>query len=210
MAHQYGLIFGELDNIILDNYWRKFYTYKELGWDDKSIQNYLADKKNIMQIASFNTPSVSFSASSRRNRFYEVYNRLDMVDKDVAYENALACIEKLTEKYDIYIISSRTEDLQEKTLEMMKNLKFPVDKIKVLFKKTNEVLNTFRQNSVAEIAKTNPTGFAVCLTPSEGSIYERNNYTPLGFTSLKDIEEFNGEITTVCDGWPQLIRSLWI
>lgn len=106
MAHQYGLVFTELDNIIIDNYYRKFYTYKELGWDDNNIKAYLEQKAFIMQIASFNTAKVSFSASSRRNRYYEVYNKPEMLEKDIAYGQAIDVLEKLAEKYDIHIISS--------------------------------------------------------------------------------------------------------
>jgi tetratricopeptide (TPR) repeat protein len=210
MAGKYGLIFTELDNIIIDNYWRKFYTYRELGWDDNSIKAYLAQKQYVMQIASFNTAKVSFSASSRRNRYYEVFNRLDMLEKDIAYGQAIDVLDKLAEKYDIFIISSRTTDLEEKTLETMRKLNFNLDKYKVIFKKPLDVLHTYRQKCFDDIKQTNPTGFAVCLMPGDATMVERNNYTPIGFTSVKEAAEFNGTINTVCEDWIQLVQALWI
>ena len=98
-----ALVLSELDNLIINNYWRKFLTYKEVGWDEESIQTYLSQKDKILQIASFNTPTVSFSASSRRNRFYEIYNRSQMLEKDVAYEGSPEVIAKLADKYNIYV-----------------------------------------------------------------------------------------------------------
>lgn len=204
----FGLILSELDNLIINNYWRKFATYKEVGWDDNSIHSYLQQKDKIMQIASFNTPTVSFSASSRRNRFYEIYNRLDMLEKDVAWEGSVEAMKKLSSKYEIYVVSSRTFDLQAKTLEVMKNLGFPLEKMTILFKETNAILHSYRKDCILKVKEKFPTGVAVCITPDEGAIFENFDYTSVGFTSLKNNPDFNGKIKIVFEDWDQLTNSL--
>jgi len=205
---KYGLILTELDNLAINNYWRKYSTYLEIGWDVESIKAYLAQKDKILQIASFNTNTVSFSASSRRNRFYDIYNRPDMLDKDVAEPGAVECLVKLADKYDIYIISSRTEDLKEKTLEILKKQGFPLEKIQVYFKETNAILHSYRKDCVLKVKQKNPSGVAVCINPEDASSYESLNYTPVGFTTLKNFDDFNGKISAVFQDWNQLLTSL--
>jgi len=118
MTFQFSLILG-LDNIVLNNYWRKYYTYLKIGWDDASIRDYLS--KYMMQIASFNTRTVSFSASSRRNKFYEIYNRPDMLEQDVAWEGSVEAIKKISQKFKIYIVSSRSNEMRRKTFIFERN-----------------------------------------------------------------------------------------
>lgn len=210
MAHQHGLIINELDNILLDNYWRKFHTYKEVGWDEISIKQYLTQKQFIMQIASFNTRTVSFSASSRRNRYYEVFNRSDMLEKDIAYTDVIPSLQKLVEKYEIFVISSRTTDLQDKTLEVMKKLDFPLQKMKIYFKGPSDILHSWRQKCINEIVQTFPTGFAICLMPTDTTIFINTSYTPIAFTSIKEPADFNGHIQTIVQSWSQLTQTLEI
>ncbi len=207
MTQQWACVLG-LDNILLNNYWRKFYTYQQIGWDEDSIHQYLSQKKNIMQVASFNTPRVTFSASSRRNRFYEIYNQPTMLDQDVPYDNAIISIQKILNIYKPYIISSRTEDLKEKTLEVMERLGFPLNKVEIFFKKKNEKLFNYRKNCMEEISKNYPTGVIICLNPNEITLGKRFHYTPVGFTSLKNPEDFNGHLDVICQDWPQLCSSL--
>ena len=207
-SQQWALVINELDNIVLNNYWRKYHTYLELGWDDASIKEYIGQKKFTMQIASFNTPTVSFSASSRRNRFYEVYNKPGMLDQDVLWGNAIESLKKIDEKYKIFIISSRTEDLKEKTLEVMKKLNFPLDRLKIFFKKTNEKLFVYRKKCIQSIKEQFEGGIGICLSPAESTLFERVDYTPLGFSSLKEREEFNNKIQVVCQDWAQIQASL--
>jgi hypothetical protein len=210
MLHQNGLIINELDNILLDNYWRKFYTYKEVGWDENSIKQYLGQKQFIMQIASFNTRTVSFSASSRRNRYYEVFNRPDMLEKDIAFTEVIPSLQKIAEKYDIFVISSRTTDLQDKTLEVMNKLGFPLHLMKIYFKGSSDVLHNWRQKCINEIVQTLSTGFAVCLMPTDSTMFVNNSYNPIAFTSIKEPSDFNGHIQTVVQSWPQLVQTLGI
>ena len=92
MTVQFSFVIG-MDNIVINNYWRKYETYLELGWDHASTGHNLSKKEYMMQIASFNTRTVSFSASSRRNKFYEIYNRPKMLEQDVAWDDI--CVESL-------------------------------------------------------------------------------------------------------------------
>ncbi|MHA1584155.1 MAG: hypothetical protein ACTSWL_02790 [Promethearchaeota archaeon] len=207
MGVQWGFV-GELDNLLLNNYWRKFYTYKEIGWDDTSITHYLSQKEHSMQIASFNTTTVSFAASSRRNRFYEIYNRENMLEQDVIWGKAIEGIKKLADKYKICIVTARTEDLREKTLDVLTKLGFPMDLVTFYFKKSNESLSTFKQKCLNEIQKDFPTGVGVALSPNEVQLYNRAKYTPVAFTSIKNPEDFNNHTKIVCQNWDELCFSL--
>lgn len=197
-----------LDNILLNNYWRKFYTYQQIGWDEESIHQYLSQKKNIMQIASFSTPLVAFSASSRRNRFYEIYNRPEMLDQDVPYDYALEGLKKMTSTYKIYIISSRAQDLQEKTLEVMTRLGFPMNEITIFFKKNTENLFNYQRECMKHISSTFPAGVFICLNLNDITIAKNFQYTPVAFTSILDAEKFNGNLEVICNSWYQICASL--
>ena len=210
-SKKWALVFTDLDNIILNNYWRRFNTYKELGWDESSITEYLSKKKNIMKIASFNTTHVSFSASSRRNRYYNIYDTDKMLEQDVEFQGAKEGLAKLNQKYEIYVISSRKKNLQEKTLRVMKNLGFDLNMLTIFFMEPNAKLYHHKRNCVKKINEKYPTGVGICLNPNEKAIYERFGFTPVGFTSIKDYNEFtNGEnpFNVICQNWPQLLSSL--
>ena len=101
---EFALVIPAFDYFIVDPTKRKFATYKEIGWDDQSITNYLRTKENHETIASFITNTVSFSASSRRNRFYEIYSRF-FTSKSVLMETMSEMEE------DKEIIEERLKDL---------------------------------------------------------------------------------------------------
>ena len=46
-----AIIIIELDNLVLDNYWRKYYTYMELGWESNAIHEFIAQKTNKLQVS---------------------------------------------------------------------------------------------------------------------------------------------------------------
>ena len=201
MAEQkktWGVVLN-LDNIIINNYWRKYQTYRQIGWDDASIKQYLSQKQNTMQVASFNTPTVSFSASSRRNRFYTIYNQLEMLDQDVAWGSSILSLQALSTKYHIYIVSARSDDLREKTLEVMTQLGYAMSNLSFFFKTEFEQLYSYRKKCMKEIIQSHPTGVGVCLNPSDADFFKDFGYTPVGLTSLKNREEFNGHIDIVCN-----------
>ncbi|WP_457557718.1 hypothetical protein [Candidatus Harpocratesius sp.] len=197
-----------LDNILLNNYWRKFYSYLELGWDEASIQDYLSKKENIIQIATFNTRSVSFAASSRRNRFYEVYNRESMLEQDVAWEGAIESINKLTSSYQIFVISSRSKSLEEKTREIMQNLGFPLNDMVLFFKKPTDKLYIYRKKMMEKIVEVCPKGVGICLNPSDRMIFDRFSYYPIAFTSQKNPEDFQDSFEIICNSWSEILTNL--
>ena len=207
MSPQWALVL-ELDNLILNNYWRKFYTYKKIGWEDDPIHQYLGQKKNTMQIASFSTPFVNFAASSRRNRFYEIYNQLEMLDQDVPFDNSVEGIKKISQKYKIHIITSRTLDLEEKTREVLTRLGYPMEDLKIYFKKSIENLFAYRKKCLDEVHKAYPTGVGIALSPSDLDLLKRYQYTPIVFTSIKNTKDFNNRVDIVCHDWVQLCSSL--
>ena len=210
MAVKFSLILG-LDNIVLNNYWRKYYSYLKIGWDDASIRHYLSKKEYMMQIASFNTRTVSFSASSRRNRFYEIYNRSEMLEQDVAWDSStIESLKKINNKYQVFIISARSNELENKTLEVMKKLGFPMEDLTIFFKSPNESLSVYRRNTLNSIKEKFTSGVGVCLNPNDSALYERIGYTPIAFSSIQDYESFNGKISIVCQNWTDVLHSLSI
>lgn len=204
----YGLLFTEIDYILLDNTTRKYLTYLELGWDDASTREYLSNKENLWKIASFNTARVSFTASSRRNRFYAIYNRPDMIEKDLAVIGAVEAMKKLEDKFEIYALTAREKSLESVTLETMEKLGFNVSKMKIFFKEEFVPVENYITDTFKEIQKETPTGIAICLNPDEGISYQTNGYTPVGFTFLRDPQEFEGKIQIVCQNWDQILAVL--
>ena len=207
MEKQWGLVLY-LDNIILNNYWRKYYTYLELGWDDASIKQYLSQKQFLMQVASFNTPTVTFSASSRRNRFYSIYNRLNLLDQDVAYGESVDGLKKLAINYDIFVISTRSVDLKDKTLEILTRLGFPMENLTIFFKKSNEQLHQYRKKCLETIHEKYKSGIGISLQDTDITLYERYNFTPVAFTSIKNEQEFTGKVQAICHNWNDILTAL--
>ena len=52
------------------------------------------------------------------------------------------------------------------------------------------------------------SGVGVCLNPSESALYDRIGYTPIGFSSIQNYENFNGKISIVCQNWTDILHSL--
>ena len=204
---QFSLVMG-LDNIVLNNYWRKYYTYLKIGWDESSIKHYLSKKEYMMQIASFNTRTVSFSASSRRNKYYEIYNRPEMLEQDVAWTGSIEALKKIIKKYKVYIISSRSIELKDKTIDVMKKLGFPMQELTIFFKSPIESLSVYRKKTLNHIKEKFPGGVGICLNENDGYLFERIDYTPIAFSSIKNYDSFNGKISIVCQDWADLLHSL--
>ncbi|MBD3353859.1 MAG: hypothetical protein GF364_20420 [Candidatus Lokiarchaeota archaeon] len=208
-SSKFALIVYGLDNIILDNYDRKMQTYLEFGWDRDSIDNFISKKENKYgKIASFNTNRVTFTASSRRNRYYEVYNRPDMLEYDKPFHHCLKAINALSINFDIYIVSERTEDLEEKTLEVMEKLGFPMDKVKVYFKKVHTILRQYKKNCIVDIKSRHDAGVGLIIHPKDASVFNRYDFAPIGFASIKNQKDFDGKTEVVCKSWMDIIRAL--
>lgn len=202
-----------LDNVLVDTYRRRFDTYLEIGWDKKSIKKYLADKANLLKIASFNTKTVSFSASSRRNRFYEVYNRADMSARDEAWGKCLKYLPEVVGRYDVHVIAARKVDVEAQTRDTLARVGFPVDAVTIHFLPLNTSLATYRRKTIQEIKRAGRRGglVGVCLNPNQGITLARAGYAPVGFTSLADpesFEDFAGTIRHVAGSWKHLTKEL--
>ncbi len=207
MSVQYGLILT-LDNMILNNYWRKYATYREIGWEDGTVKGFLAEKQNMTQIASFNTNTVSFSASSRINRYYDIYNRLDMLDQDVPWDGAVEALQTLSQKYKLYVFSDRSDQLREKTNEILTRLGYPLSQMTLFFKRQHDRIITYRKICLQQIIQEFPRGFAICLDPSDIQLFEEVHYTPIAITTMVDPEKFQGYIKAIYHTWPQIVTAL--
>ncbi len=204
----FALIMTALDNLLLDNTTRKYATYLELGWDEESIREFLGKKENILKVASFNTMNSSFRASSRRNRFYEIYNRPDMMVHDTAIPGAIEGIAKLGEKFEIFVITSREEKLADNTEEIMEKLGFPMEKMTIKFKPKHVPIERHIRETFKSIKLRYKKGVSVCLHPEDAQFYQRQGYTPIAFTFIKECGDFQGHINIVCQDWNQIISSL--
>lgn len=204
----FALIIPAFDYIIVDPTKRKFATYLEIGWDEKSISDYVNNKQNHERIADFITSKVSFSASSRRNRFYEIYNRLDKLTLEEAHPGAIEGISHLSSHFETYIITDRTEDLQDATIDHLKKLGFPMEKIHVYFKKSLESMHNYKRSVLREITAKYPSGVAVITHPKDSQLFGLYEYTVLGFDSIKEEAELVGQTEFICHSWDQIRSSL--
>ncbi|MBD3351911.1 MAG: hypothetical protein GF364_10540, partial [Candidatus Lokiarchaeota archaeon] len=204
------LVLCALDNLVIDNYKRKMATYLELGWDKKSIRKYLQDKNNMMRVASFNTYKTSFTASSRRNKYYTVYNRNDMLEKDNPWQDSVKFVNELNENFKIFIISARKENLEKETRNIMKKMGFPMKDLEIYFLKQNQSLANYRRRTFELIANENPSGYAITLSPNDIIPFSKYDYKVMGFTSLKYMEDFSRSNKTieVCVTWRHIISYL--
>ena len=137
-----------------------------------------------------------------------IYNQLEMLGQDVPWGNAVSALGALSTMYHIYIIAARTENLREKTLEVMTQLGFALDDVTIFFKGEFEQLYSYRKKCMQEVIKLHPTGVGVCLNPTDAGLFKDFDYTPVGLTSLKAIEEFTGHIDVVCNDWAQILSAL--
>jgi hypothetical protein len=205
---EFALVIPAFDYIIMDPTNRKFNTYRELGWDEKAISNFLNSKQNHEVIASFTTKMVSFTASSRRNRFYTIYNRNDMLDHEMAYPNVIQSLILLSKHFQIFIITNRTKDLEVKTLSVMRTLGFPLYLLKIYFKDIHESFHVYKWNCMKEISQEFPSGAAIITHPSDGNLITSFGYTPIGFCSIKESFDFEGSTEIICENWNQVVHSL--
>ncbi len=204
----FALVIPAFDYIIVDPTKRKFATYKEIGWDIDSISMYLSNKQNHERIADFITNTVSFSASSRRNRFYEIYNRPDMLRLEEAYTGAIEGINHISDHFETYLITDRTEDLRESTLDHLEEVGFPMDKIHVYFKKKHESVHSYKRTVLRKITMKYQSGVAIITHPKDGQLFGLYDYTVLGFNSIKEEHEFGNSAEFICHTWRQIQSSL--
>ncbi|MHA1732764.1 MAG: hypothetical protein ACTSU5_12535 [Promethearchaeota archaeon] len=205
---KYALVFTEIDNLLLDNFDRKLQTYLKIGWDEASARAFISEKSNYNKIASFNTSTVSFSASSRRNRYYEIYNSDEMLAHDAPYQGAVEVFNALKDRFHLVVFTKRDEDLAEKTLATMKRLGFGVDDgVEFLFKGRYENPHKFRNATLITVRTKYQTGIAVTHLPEEITVISQFNFTPVGFSSTHEVHEFQGA-SAVCQNWEHVKQVL--
>jgi hypothetical protein len=204
----FALVIPGYDYIIVDPTQRKFATYKEIGWDEESILKYLDKKENHEQVASFITNKISFSASSRVNRFYEIYNKIDKLNLETAYKGAIEGIKLLSSHFEIHVLTNITKNVQEDTLNHLNSLNFPLDMFKLYFKNVHESLHAYKRKIMQEITSHYQSGVGIITHPKDGNLFKPYGYSVLGFDTLKDESEFLGYSDFVCHSWNEICHSL--
>ncbi len=204
---KYALILANLDYILIDPSARKIKTYMEIGWDEAHARAFVGEKKNWDNIASFNTTYVTFSASSRRNRFYEVYWQENFFAYDVLYAQVGALLPELVKKFQIIVFTDRTEDQKVKTLERLKQLGVPVGDITFHFKGIHQTLVHFKAECIKKTQEIYQSGLVVLHIPPDIDMFRRAYFTPIGFTTTHDRPEFHAA-DAVCENWEQIIAVL--
>jgi hypothetical protein len=204
---KYALILANLDYILIDPFERKLATYLEIGWDEISARAYLGNPKNWDQIASFNTPFVTFSASSRRNRFYEIFWKDEYFTHDQLYPGALDIINNLVQKFNVVVLTSRTEDMKDKTIARLEEIGIPVNDIEFLFKGNHDPLPRFKSDSIKSTAEKYQQGLAIVHQPTDIDSCRKYSLTIIGLTSTNGREEFF-KSDAVCADWVQIAAVL--
>ncbi len=204
---KYTLILANLDYILIDPSARKIKTYMEIGWDETHARAFVGEKKNWDNIASFNTTKVTFSASSRRNRFYEVYWQENFFAFDGLYPRIGELLPELVKKFQIIVFSDRTEDQKEKTLSRLKQIGVPINNIEFYFKGIHQTLVHFKAECVKKTQEKYQSGLVVLHIPSDIDIYRRAYFTPIGFTTTHERPEFHAA-DAVCENWEQILAVL--
>lgn len=202
----FALVMLGLDNLILDNSNRKTATYLELSWDETNTKNFISKKENAMIIASFNTTTVNFTASSRRNRYYDIYNRKDMLEHDILFPNCSEVIKLLAKDFKIFVVSLRTKNLEDKTLSVLKELGFPLEVVDFSFKKMHEPIQSYKRKCLVKIHDEFPAGVGIILNPDDSILVEEFDYQPVGFSSIKNKEDFSTDV--VCQNWTEINSSI--
>ncbi|HMF30304.1 MAG TPA: HAD family hydrolase [Candidatus Lokiarchaeia archaeon] len=204
---KYALILANLDYILVDPSERKLQTYLEIGWDETNARAYVGNPKNWDQIASFNTPYVTFSASSRRNRFYEIFWKDDYFAYDQLYPGAGEILNDLVQRFNVIVLTSRTEDMKEKTLARLEEIGVPVADIEFNFKGTLDPLPRFKAESIKNAAEKYQMGLALVHQPTDIDLCRKYSLTLIGLTTTNSREEFY-KADAVCADWVQIVAVL--
>ncbi len=204
---KYALILANLDYILIDPSARKIKTYLEIGWDESHARAFVGEKKNWDNIASFNTTKITFSASSRRNRFYEVYWQENFFAHDALYARVGDLLPELVKKFQIIVFSDRTEDQREKTLARLKQIGVPIGDIEFYFKGIHQTLVHFKAECIKKIQEKYHSGLVVLHIPADSDMYRRAYFTPIGFTTTHERPEFFAA-DAVCENWDQILAVL--
>jgi hypothetical protein len=91
---------------------------------------------------------------------------------------------------------------------MMKKFGFPLEYLTIFFKEPNQILANYRARCVDQIQQHHPEGIAVIVLPNDVIMFDRIGYHSIAFTSLRDIKEFRGITSAVCDDWVSLTQTI--
>jgi hypothetical protein len=199
-----AVVISELDNLLLEPYWRIFQTYQELGWDADSIHAFLSKKENKTQLASFTTPQKNFTGPNRREEYEATYNRMDMLDKDTALPGTTDMLQILTHGAYVVVLSARPIEQESRTRQVMQALGFPIDQMEFNFKEPDESVMNFRKRCFQQLGKRFQIAIGICLYPSDTINFDRLRYPTMALTTLKNAEAFSGTIDLVCNDWNQI------
>ncbi len=204
---KFTLILANLDYILIDPSARKIKTYMEIGWDEAHARAFVGEKKNWDNIASFNTTHVTFSASSRRNRFFEVFWQENFFVHDVLYPRVGDILPNLVRKFRIIVFSDRTEDRKEKTLGRLKQIGVPIGDMEFYFKGVHQTLVHFKSECIKKTQEKYQSGLVILHSPTDIDLYRRAYFTPIGFTTTHERPEFS-TADAVCENWDQILAVL--
>jgi hypothetical protein len=199
-----AVIFIELDDLLLENYWRKYRTYEQLGWDQKSIEEFLAKKENKLKIASFNTGTTNFTGPTREDRYNEIYNHSNLINQDVAVLGAVEMMHALQEGVYCHVLSSRPTTQQTDVKNHLKYLGFPTDNMDIYFRAPTESVMAFRNKTLKLIQKKFILGFGVCLSSEDSIGFDRLKYPTIGFASIKEVDVLKLSFEKVYSSWEEI------
>ena len=195
-----GIIFIELDNLLLENYWRRHRTFEQLGWDTSSIEEFLSVRENKLKLPSF----TNFTGPDRDTRYLQIYEHPNMISQDVAIPGAAEMIQALSDGVYIHVLSSRPATNQSAIKQHLKALNFPTDKIELYFRTPGDSIMTFRNRTLKMIHKQFLMGFGVCLTREDSIGFDRIKYPTIAFSAIKEPEELIRSFEKVCTNWEEI------
>jgi hypothetical protein len=195
-----AIVFIELDNLLIDNYWRKYQTYLQLGWNDQAIAEFLAQKSNKLQIASFE----GFNTNDRYDRFYSVYEQPEMLTQDVASPGAVEMVQTLVEGTYCIVLSSRPTTQQSATKQQLQRLGFPVEKMEFFFRSPDESVMGFQNKTLTKLHKRFLLGFGICHSVEDSVGFDRIRFPAIAMTTIYDINALAPYFEKVCEDWEEI------
>lgn len=210
MDHAFDhVVVAEIDHVLLDPHDRKLETYLKLGWDRESAEAFLAVKSNWSLVASFNTPTISFTSSSRINRFVEVFNSEEMLALDRPLPGAVEAFNSLKERCGLVVLTTREESLKEPTVAKLSELGFDLDGVELHFKRQFEVAERFRTTTLKEVRESLGGGTAALVThlPDDFRLTRRFQFLPVAITTTHSPEDFP-DGARAFDSWEEAVNYL--
>ena len=169
-----------------------------------SIQNFLSIKENLAIIPPDSPQTNAHASITFREKYLTVYNREDLLTKDVALEGAVEAVNRIVADAYCVVLSSRPASQQNVTLDLLKFLGYPIHNMEFHFPGPNESTMSFRNRVFSQIQRLFMLGVGICLTPSDAIGFDRLSYPTLGLTTLKNECDLRDSFDGVCESWAQL------